>query len=76
MKWLVGLAIATGVPSAIHADARVVFVDVPSTAPFDAPQLAAALRLRLPARGAPIRVLVIATPGGVRIDGSSQRPLP
>jgi hypothetical protein len=68
MKWLVGLTITSVAPAAIRADERAVIADVPATAPFDAPQLAAALRLRLPASGAPIRVRVITTPDGVRIE--------
>src|SRR4051812_48462647 len=74
MKWLVGLTITSVAPAAIRADERPVIADVPATAPFDAPQLAAALRLRLPASGAPIRVRVVTTPDGVRIEaGGSVR---
>jgi hypothetical protein len=68
MTWLVGLAIASGAPAAIRADEHSVMVDVAPAAPFDAAQLAAALRLRLPAGGSPVRVRVIAIPGGVRIE--------
>jgi hypothetical protein len=68
MKWLVGLTITSVAPAAIRADERPVIADVSATAPFDAPQLAAALRLRLPASGAPVRIRVVTTPGGVRIE--------
>jgi len=74
MKWLVGLTITSVAPAAIRADERAVIADVPATAPFDGPQLAAALRLRLPASGAPIRVRVVTTPDGIRIEaGGSVR---
>jgi hypothetical protein len=68
MKWLVGLTITSVVPAASRADERPVIAEVPATAPFDASQLAAALRLRLPARGAPIRIRVVSTPDGARPD--------
>jgi hypothetical protein len=74
MKWLVGLTIASVAPATLHADERPVIAEVATTAPFDAPELAAALRLRLPAGGPPIRVRVVTTPGGVRIEaGGSAR---
>src|SRR5205823_5614031 len=66
--WLIGLVIASGAPGAIRAEDRAVVADVAAAAPFDASQLAAALRLRLPAGGEPIRVRVVTTPDGVRIE--------
>jgi hypothetical protein len=66
MKWLVGLAIASGTPA--RADDRAVMADVPAGAPFDAAELAAAIRLRVPPGGAAIRIRVVPTPDGVRIE--------
>jgi len=66
MKWLVGLAIASGTPA--RADDRAVMADVPPGAPFDAAELTAAIRLRLPPGGTPIRIRVVPTPDGVRIE--------
>lgn len=66
MKWLVGLAIASGTPA--RADDRAVVAEVPAGAPFDAAELTAAIRLRVPPGGPAIRVRVIAMPGGVRVE--------
>jgi hypothetical protein len=71
-KLLVGMAMMCGAPALAQAE-RAVFAEVPATAPFDAAQLADALRLRLPGDGAPVRVRVaiiaVASGGaGVRIE--------
>jgi hypothetical protein len=84
MTWLVGLVIASGAPKVIRADVgaprviapsgptgkpdRSVIADVAATAPFDASELAEALRLRLPVSGAQVRVRVVTIAGGVRIE--------
>jgi hypothetical protein len=66
MKWLVGLAIASGAPA--RADDRAVMADVPAGAPFDAAELTAAIRLRLPPGGPVVRIRVVPTADGVRIE--------
>lgn len=68
IKLLVGLAIVCGAPAASRADERAVVVEVAPTAPFDALQLAAAVRLRVPPSGPPVRIRVFATADGVRIE--------
>lgn len=65
---LVALAIMSGAPATVEADERAVFAEVAPAAPFDASQLAAAIRLRLPAGDVPVRVRVFGTPGGVRVE--------
>lgn len=67
MKWLLGLSIAAASAES-RAEERAVMVEVAADAPFAAPELAAALQIRVPATGAPIRVRVVAIPGGVRIE--------
>ncbi|HSS01391.1 MAG TPA: hypothetical protein VLM79_30235 [Kofleriaceae bacterium] len=51
--------------------------EVAAAAPFDAAQLAAAIRIRVPAGRAPIRVRVFAITGGVRVEArGSARDIP
>jgi hypothetical protein len=52
----------------LHAGERAVLAEVAPAAPFDAAQLVAAIRLRLPADGAAIRVRISAISGGVQIE--------
>jgi hypothetical protein len=67
LKLLAGL-VACAAPAAARADERAVSAEVAPAVPFDAAQLTDAIRIRLPAGRAPIRVRVFATPVGVRIE--------
>jgi hypothetical protein len=68
IKLLVGLAVIGSAPAVIRADPRAILAEVAPTVPFDVPQLTSAIRLRVPAAGGTIRVRVLATPDGVRIE--------
>lgn len=50
---------------------RSIVAEVAAIAPFDASELTAALRVRLPRQGAPVAVRVLATATGVRVEVSS-----
>jgi len=66
LKLVLGLSILC---AAHRAGAeRSITAEVSAIAPFDAAQLTAALRVRLPVEGAPVELRVTATPGGVRIE--------
>jgi hypothetical protein len=65
VRLFVGLSIVLAAGPATAE--RVIAVDV-TGAPFDGRELAAAIRMRLPAQGTPVQVRVLATPGGVRVE--------
>jgi hypothetical protein len=66
LKLMIGVAILCGARPA--AAERSITAEVSAIAPFDAAELTAALRVRLPADGAPVELRVTATPDGVRIE--------
>jgi len=77
LKLLAGIACVCTAPAVALADERVVSADVAAAAPFDAAQLAAAIRIRVPAGRAPIRVRVFMVAGGVRVESrGSARDVP
>ncbi|CAN5730014.1 hypothetical protein BH11MYX3_BH11MYX3_36300 [soil metagenome] len=67
LKLAAGLSIVCGgsLPAAAE---RSIVVELAQPAPFAADELAAAMRMRLPAEGAPVRVRVSATADGVHVD--------
>lgn len=67
-KLLAGMAVMVGAPTMVHAEPRAVFADIAQGAPFDATQLAMAIRLRVPPTGAPIRIRISAAPGALRVE--------
>lgn len=66
LKLLAGLSILCGSAAA----ERAIEVELMQPAPFQAGELAAAMRVRLPADGAPVRVRVSPIADGVRIDAA------
>jgi hypothetical protein len=66
LKLVIGLSILGAAQPA--AAERSIIADVTAIVPFDAAQLTAALRVRLPSEGAPVELRVTATPDGVRIE--------
>ncbi|HEY5920503.1 MAG TPA: hypothetical protein VIV11_02480 [Kofleriaceae bacterium] len=66
MRLLVGVVIAFSAGSA-RAE-RAITVDVAGLAPFEADELARAIRVRLPAKGAAVHVRVAATPAGIQVQ--------
>ena len=72
---VVGLIVLGGSRQAL-AD-RAIVVELGSATPFDAPELVAALRVRLAAEGAAVHVRVTGTGDGVRIEArGSERDIP
>lgn len=65
---MIGLVLSAAQPASAE---RSIVADVAATAPFDARELTAALRVRLVRDGAPVTVRVLATPAGVRVEVSS-----
>lgn len=61
------LVIAVSVPAPAYAE-RAIAVEVTFAAPFEATELREALRVRLPAEGAPVRVRVALTPTGIQVE--------
>ncbi len=79
-RWGVSLKLAAGLSilCGTAAAERAIEVELMQPAPFEAGQLAAAMRVRLPAEGAPVRVRISPIADGVRIDaapGSRDVPL-
>lgn len=68
LSWLLAIASVCTAPAVARADERVVTAEVAAGAPFDAAQLTAAIRIRMPTGRAPVRVRVFAILGGVRIE--------
>ncbi len=68
LKLVIGLVLSAAQPAAAE---RSILADVPAMAPFDARELAAALRVRLAREGAPVTVRVLATATGVRVEVST-----
>jgi len=66
LKLAAGLSILCGTAAA----ERAIEVELVQPAPFEAGQLAAAMRVRLPMDGAPVRVRVTPIAEGVRIDAA------
>jgi len=67
VKLVVAVATVCGAPTMLHAGERAVLAEIAPAAPFDAAQLVAAIRLRVPAGGAAIRVRVSTISGGVQV---------
>ncbi len=67
LKLAAGLSIVCG-GSAPAAAERSIVIELAQPAPFAAGELAAAMRMRLPADGAPVRVRVSPTEDGVHVD--------
>lgn len=67
-KLLAAVAMLIGAPAVLYAAPRTVIAEIVDEAPFDAVQLAAAIRLRVPASGSPIRIRVSAAPGALRVE--------
>lgn len=65
---LAGPVAAEPVERPAVAAPRAIFVELAAPVPFDAGELTAALRVRLPAVGAPVQVRVTPVAGGVRIE--------
>jgi hypothetical protein len=66
LKLVLGLSILCSAQRAVAE--RSIVAEVPAVAPFDAAELAAALRVRLPRDGAPVVVRVAVTRDGVVIE--------
>lgn len=66
LKLLAGLSILCGTAAA----ERAIEVELMQPAPFDAGELTAAMRMRLPVAGAPVHVRVSPIADGVRIDAA------
>ena len=64
-----GLSILCASSAPARAE-RAIVVELAEPAPFDAAELTAAMRMRLPADGSPVRVRVTRTADGVRIDAA------
>jgi len=69
LKVAAGLSIVCGgnLPAAAE---RAIVVELTPPAPFEARELADAMRVRLPAEGAPVRVRVTSTADGVHVDAA------
>ena len=61
------VVLAVSIPAPAYAE-RSIAVEVTFAAPFEPNQLREALRVRLPAEGAPVRVRVALTPTGIQVE--------